>query len=39
MYPDAVVDSIRRGLTRRVVGCDDKGFVTGSAQMLQDAQN
>jgi len=39
MYPDAVVNSICSGLARRVVGCDDEGFVTGSTQMLQDAQH
>ncbi len=39
MYPDTVVNAIRPGLTGRVVGRDDEGFVTGSTQMLEDAQH
>jgi len=39
MYPDTVVNSICPGLTRWVVGCDYEGFVTGSTQMLEDAQH
>jgi hypothetical protein len=33
------VNSIRPRLTGRVVGRDDEGFVTGSTQMLEDAQH
>ncbi len=39
MYPDAVVNSVCAGFTRRIVGRDDEGFVTGSTQMLEDAQH
>ena len=39
MYADAVVNSICPGLTRRIVGRDDEGFVTGSTQMLEDTQH
>jgi len=35
MHPDAVVNAFRTGLTRRVIGCYDEGFVTGSTQMVE----
>ena len=35
VYSDTVVDPISRGLARRSVGCDDEGFVTGAAQVLE----
>ena len=35
MDSDAVVNSLRPGFARGVVGRDDEGFVAGSAQMLE----
>ena len=35
MHPDTVVDPIGRRLSRRRVGCYDKGFMTGAAQVLE----
>jgi hypothetical protein len=34
MHSDTVVDTIGGRLTRRSVGCDDEGLVTGAPQML-----
>ena len=39
MHADSVVNAIRREFTRRVVGSDDQGLVSGPAQMFQDAQH
>ena len=39
MDSDAVVNSFRRGFARRVIGCDNKGFVTCSAQMREYPKN
>ena len=39
MHPDAVVNSLCTGITRRVVGCDNEGFVTGSTQMVENLQH
>jgi hypothetical protein len=39
MNSDAVVDSFRPGFARRVIGGDDYGFVTCSAQMLEYPKN
>ena len=39
MHPDAVMNSVCARLTRRVVGRDDERLVTGSTQMLKDAQH
>ena len=36
MHPDAVMDSLRTRFTRRIVRCDDEGFVAGSTQMLEN---
>jgi hypothetical protein len=35
MNSDAVMDSFRPGFARRVIGCDNQGFVACSAQMLE----
>jgi hypothetical protein len=39
MHSDAVVNSLRPGFARRVIGCYDEGFVTCSAQMLEYSKN
>ena len=39
MNSDAVVNSFRPGFAGRVIGCDNKGFVTCSAQMLEYPKN
>ena len=36
MDPDAVIDSVCAGFTRRGIGCDDEGLVSGTAQMLEN---
>jgi len=39
MDSDAVVNSFRPGFARRVIRCDNEGFVTCSAQMLEYPKN
>jgi hypothetical protein len=39
VHPDTVVDTIGGRLARWSVGCDDEGFVTGAAQMLEHSDH
>jgi hypothetical protein len=39
VHPDTIVNAIRPRVARRVVGCDNEGFVIGPTQMLEDTQH